>query len=79
MSAPSLRALRAFAETTRGGSLAAASRVLHVTPSAVSHLLRDDLRAFLVEYGKPADFWNLDPAIPERSRQVAAASEGATA
>jgi LysR family glycine cleavage system transcriptional activator len=41
MSSPSLRALRAFAETARGGSLAAASRVLHVTPSAVSHLLRD--------------------------------------
>ena len=41
MSAPSLRALRAFAETTRGGSLAAASRALHVTPSAVSHLLRE--------------------------------------
>ena len=41
MSVPSLRALRAFAETTRGGSLAAASRALHVTPSAVSHLLRE--------------------------------------
>ena len=37
----SLRALRAFAETTRSGSLAAASRVLNVTPSAVSHLLRE--------------------------------------
>jgi LysR family transcriptional regulator, glycine cleavage system transcriptional activator len=41
MSQPSLRALRAFAETARAGSLAAASRVLHVTPSAVSHLLRE--------------------------------------
>ncbi|MDR3532154.1 MAG: LysR substrate-binding domain-containing protein [Rhodopila sp.] len=41
MSLPSLRALRAFAETTRTGSLAAASRVLNVTPSAVSHLLRE--------------------------------------
>src|SRR3984885_3783098 len=41
MSSPSLRALRAFAETVRGGSLAAASRVLNVTPSAVSHLLRE--------------------------------------
>jgi LysR family glycine cleavage system transcriptional activator len=41
MSPPSLRALRAFAETVRSGSLAAASRTLNVTPSAVSHLLRD--------------------------------------
>jgi LysR family transcriptional regulator, glycine cleavage system transcriptional activator len=41
MSTPSLRALRAFAETSRTGSLAAASRVLNVTPSAVSHLLRE--------------------------------------
>jgi LysR family glycine cleavage system transcriptional activator len=41
MSRPSLRALRAFAETTRTGSLAAASRVLNVTPSAISHLLRE--------------------------------------
>lgn len=41
MSAPSLRALRAFAETSRTGSLAAASRALNVTPSAVSHLLRE--------------------------------------
>src|ERR1700739_509954 len=41
MSTPSLRALRAFAETCRTGSLAAASRVLNVTPSAVSHLLRE--------------------------------------
>ena len=39
MALPSLRALRAFAETTRAGSLAAAARVLNVTPSAVSHLL----------------------------------------
>jgi LysR family glycine cleavage system transcriptional activator len=41
MSKPSLRALKAFAETFRTGSLAAASRVLNVTPSAVSHLLRE--------------------------------------
>jgi LysR family glycine cleavage system transcriptional activator len=41
MSRPSLRALKAFAETARTGSLAAASRALHVTPSAVSHLLRE--------------------------------------
>ena len=41
MSTPSLRALKAFAETARSGSLAAASRVLNVTPSAVSHLLRE--------------------------------------
>ena len=41
MSPPSLRALRAFAETARTGSLAAASRTLNVTPSAVSHLLRE--------------------------------------
>jgi LysR family transcriptional regulator, glycine cleavage system transcriptional activator len=41
MSSPSLRALRAFAETCRSGGLAAASRALHVTPSAVSHLLRE--------------------------------------
>ena len=41
MSPPSLRALRAFAETSRTGSLAAASRTLNVTPSAVSHLLRE--------------------------------------
>jgi LysR family glycine cleavage system transcriptional activator len=38
---PSLRALKAFAETARSGSLAAASRALNVTPSAVSHLLRE--------------------------------------
>jgi LysR family glycine cleavage system transcriptional activator len=41
MSSPSLRALRAFAETHRTGSLAAASRALNVSPSAVSHLLRE--------------------------------------
>ena len=40
MASPSLRALRAFAETARSGSLAGASRTLNVTPSAVSHLLR---------------------------------------
>jgi LysR family glycine cleavage system transcriptional activator len=33
--------LRAFTETSRTGSLAAASRILNVTPSAVSHLLRE--------------------------------------
>jgi LysR family transcriptional regulator, glycine cleavage system transcriptional activator len=38
---PSLRALKAFAETSRTGSLAAASRALNVTPSAISHLLRE--------------------------------------
>ena len=38
---PSLRGLRAFAETARTGSLAAASRALNVTPSAVSHLLSE--------------------------------------
>jgi LysR family glycine cleavage system transcriptional activator len=41
MPPPSARALRAFAETARGGSLAAAARALNVTPSAVSHLLRE--------------------------------------
>jgi LysR family transcriptional regulator, glycine cleavage system transcriptional activator len=41
MSIPSLRALRAFAEVARSGSLAEAARTLHVSPSAVSHLLRD--------------------------------------
>lgn len=41
MPLPSLRALKAFAETSRTGSLAAAARVLNVTPSAVSHLLRE--------------------------------------
>jgi LysR family glycine cleavage system transcriptional activator len=41
MPSPSLRALKAFAETVRTGSLAAASRPLNVTPSAVSHLLRE--------------------------------------
>jgi LysR family glycine cleavage system transcriptional activator len=41
MASASLRALKAFAETTRAGSLAAASRTLNVTPSAVSHLLRE--------------------------------------
>jgi LysR family transcriptional regulator, glycine cleavage system transcriptional activator len=40
MSFASLRALRAFAETSRTGSLAAASRALNVSPSAISHLLR---------------------------------------
>ena len=41
MSIPSLRALRAFAEVARAGSLVQAARSLHVSPSAVSHLLRD--------------------------------------
>jgi LysR family transcriptional regulator, glycine cleavage system transcriptional activator len=41
MAHASLRALRAFAETARAGSLAAASRALSVTPSAISHLLRE--------------------------------------
>jgi LysR family transcriptional regulator, glycine cleavage system transcriptional activator len=41
MSRPSLRALKAFAETSRNGSLAAASRILGVTPSAISHLMRE--------------------------------------
>jgi LysR family transcriptional regulator, glycine cleavage system transcriptional activator len=41
MSRPSFRGLHAFAETARTGSLAGASRVLNVTPSAVSHLLRE--------------------------------------
>ena len=36
----SLRALKAFAETARAGSLVGAAQVLHITPSAVSHLLR---------------------------------------
>lgn len=33
--------MKAFAETARAGSLAAAAQALHVTPSAVSHLLRE--------------------------------------
>ena len=41
MPPPSLRALRAFAEVTRAGSIAAAAGRLGVSPSAVSHLLRD--------------------------------------
>lgn len=41
MPPPSLRALRAFAEVARAGSTAEAARTLHVSPSAVSHLLRD--------------------------------------
>lgn len=41
MPPPSLRALRAFAEVTRSGSIAAASGRLGVSASAVSHLLRD--------------------------------------
>jgi LysR family transcriptional regulator, glycine cleavage system transcriptional activator len=41
MSIPSLRALRAFAEVARAGSLAEAARGLRVSPSAVSHLMRD--------------------------------------
>lgn len=38
---PSLRALRAFAEVCRAGSVAPAARALGVTPSAVSHLLHE--------------------------------------
>src|ERR1700710_162507 len=38
---PSFRGLLAFAETARSGSLAAAARALNVTPSAISHLLRE--------------------------------------
>jgi hypothetical protein len=34
------------------------------TRAWVAQQLRDDLRKFLVQYGKPADFWNLD-ALPE--------------
>ncbi len=41
MPAPSLRVLKAFAETARTGTLAGAARSLNVTPSAVSHLLRN--------------------------------------
>ena len=40
MSTPSLRALRAFAEVAHAGSIAEAARSLHVSPSAISHLLR---------------------------------------
>ena len=40
MSKSSLRALKAFAETVRAGSIVGASGALHITPSAVSHLLR---------------------------------------
>src|SRR3954469_19363594 len=36
----SLRVLKAFTETARAGSLVGASQALHITPSAVSHLLR---------------------------------------
>lgn len=41
MPPPSLRALRAFAAVTRAGSIAGAAGRLGVSPSAVSHLLRD--------------------------------------
>lgn len=41
MPTPSLRALKAFAETVRSGTLAGAAGALNVTPSAVSHLLRE--------------------------------------
>jgi Sulfotransferase domain len=37
------------------------------TRAWVAHLLRDDLRSFLTQFGKPADFWNLDPAIPVKA------------
>jgi Sulfotransferase domain len=32
------------------------------TRARVANVLRDDLRKFLVQYGKPADFWNVDRA-----------------
>jgi LysR family glycine cleavage system transcriptional activator len=48
MSQPSCRAQRAFAETVRTGSLAAAARALNVTQSAVSHLLRDLERSLAI-------------------------------
>lgn len=41
MPTPSLRALRAFAETVRAGSLAGAAQALNVSPSAISHLMRE--------------------------------------
>jgi hypothetical protein len=41
------------------------------TRAWVSHLLRDDLRSFLIEYGKPADFWNLAPEIPPERKRTA--------
>lgn len=41
MAQPSLRALKAFAEVYRTGSHAEAARMLNITPSAVSHLLRE--------------------------------------
>ena len=49
MALPSLRALRAFAETARTGSLAEAARALNVTPSAVSHLLSELERALALD------------------------------
>jgi Sulfotransferase domain len=49
------------------------------TRAWVSHLLRDDLRTFLRQYGKPPDFWNLEPALPEVRRRVPAAPETANA
>lgn len=46
---PSLRALRAFAEVSRTHSLVGAARILNVTPSAVSHLLRQVTQTLDVE------------------------------
>ena len=86
MPRPSLRALKAFAETARTGSAAAASRVLNVTPSAVSHLLRDleqtlsltlfTSNARLTETGERlgqrliAAFDTIDAAIAEAKHQA---------
>jgi hypothetical protein len=47
------------------------------TRAWVSHLLRDDLRSFLTKYGKPADFWNLEPTLPEERPRLAAPAEAA--
>ena len=55
MSTPSLRALRAFAEVARAGTLAEAARTLHVSPSAVSHLLRD--LEHVERYKSPSPQW----------------------
>jgi hypothetical protein len=48
------------------------------TRAWVAHLLRDDLRTFLIEHGKPADFWNLDAALPQARPLVAAAPDRVT-
>jgi hypothetical protein len=49
------------------------------TRAWVSHLLRDDLRAFLIENGKPPDFWNLDAAVPAPRPHFAAVATTAGA